>query len=227
MRECPAIIAALPREVKQLVRGWQEHRLPGKIVVYSNDLAVVACAGMGAARATLAVQAAVSLRPAVTTLISVGLAGACDPALRVGEIVRAGVVVDTQSGERFSDSQFQQVLVSAPSIASVGEKMRLLASYGASAVDMEAATVARIARAHDLGFHAVKAISDEATFELEELARFATHDGQFREAAFAAHAAVRPQMWAKLFQLAGNSKRAVEALTVELESQLNLYRQRG
>ena len=47
MRECPAIIAALPREVKHLVRGWQEHRLPGKIVAYSNDLAVVACAGMG------------------------------------------------------------------------------------------------------------------------------------------------------------------------------------
>jgi adenosylhomocysteine nucleosidase len=225
MRECPAIIAALPREVKHLVRGWQEHRLPGKIAAYSNDLAVVACAGMGAARATLAVQAAMSLRP-VTVLFSVGLAGACDPALQVGEIVRAGVVVDTQSGERFSDSQFQQVLVSAPSIASVDEKRRLLASYGASAVDMEAATVARIARAHDLGFHAIKAISDEAAFELKELARFATHDGQFREAAFATHAAVRPQMWAKLFQLAGNSKRAVEALTAELESQLNWYRQR-
>jgi adenosylhomocysteine nucleosidase len=225
MRECPAIIAALPREVKHLVRGWREHRLPGKIVVYSNDLAVVACAGMGAARATLAVQAAMSIKP-ITTLLSVGLAGACDSALRVGEIVRAGVVVDTQSGERFSDSEFRQVLVSTPSIASVGEKRRLFASYGASAVDMEAATVARIARAHELGFHAIKAISDEATFELQELSRFATHDGQFREAAFATHAAVRPQMWAKLFQLAGNSKRAVEALTVELESQLNLYRQR-
>ncbi len=225
MRESLAIIAALPREVKHLVRGWQEHRLPGKIVVYSNDVAVVACAGMGVARATLAVQAAMSIRP-VTALLSVGLAGACDPALRVGEIVKAGVVVDTQSGERFSDSQFWQVLASAPGIASVDEKRRLFASYKASAVDMEAATVARIARAHELGFHAIKAISDEATFELQELARFATHDGQFREAAFAAHATVRPQMWAKLFQLAGNSKRAIEALTAELESQINLYRQR-
>jgi adenosylhomocysteine nucleosidase len=225
MKESPAIIAALPREVKHLVRGWQEHRLPGKVVAYSNDVAVVSCAGMGAARATLAVQAAMSIR-SITTLLSVGLAGACDPVLGVGEIVRAGVVVDTQSGERFGDSQFEQVLASAPDIASVEEKRRLFASYGASAVDMEAATVARIARAHGLGFHAIKAISDEATFELQELARFATHDGQFREAAFAAHAAVRPQMWAKLFQLAGNSKRAVESLTAELESQINLYRQR-
>jgi adenosylhomocysteine nucleosidase len=225
MRECPAIIAALPREVKHLVRGWREHRLPGKIVVYTNDLGVVACAGMGASRATLAVQAAMSIKP-VTALLSVGLAGACDPALRVGEIVRAGIVVDTQSGERFSDSEFHQILVSGPGIASVEEKKRLFASYGASAVDMEAATVARLSRARGLGFRAIKAISDEATFELEELARFATHDGQFREAAFAAYATVQPNMWAKLFQLAGNSKRAIEALTAELESQLNWYRQR-
>ncbi len=225
MRECPAIIAALPREVKNLVRGWQEHRLPGKVVVYSNDLAVVACAGMGATRATLAVQAAMSIKP-ITALLSVGLAGACDPDLSVGEIVRAGVVIDTQSGERFSDPELQQILASTPSIASVVEKRRLFDSYRASAVDMEAATVARMARAHDLGFHAIKAISDEATFELQELARFATHDGQFREAGFAAYSAARPQMWAKLFQLAGNSKRAVDALTAELESQLNWYRQR-
>jgi adenosylhomocysteine nucleosidase len=223
MKECPAIIAALPREVKHLVRGWQVHRLPGKIFAYSNDGAIVVCAGMGASRAALAVQAAMSLRP-ITALFSVGLAGACDPSLRVGEIVRAGVVVDTQTGERFSNSQFQQVVVSAADIASVDEKRRLFASYGASAVDMEAATVARLAQAQGVDFRAIKAISDEATFELQELARFATHDGQFRETAFAMHAAVRPGMWRTLVQLAGNGKRAVEALTAELESQINLYR---
>jgi adenosylhomocysteine nucleosidase len=226
MKACPAIIAALPREVASLVRGWQEHRLPGKIVLYTNDFAVVACAGMGAARATLAVQAAMSFKP-VSSLLSIGLAGACDPKLQVGEVVTAGVVVDTQTGERFGDVESKQVLVSTSTIASVKEKLRLYTSYGASAVDMEAATVARIAQAHSLKFHAIKVISDDATFELQELGRFATHDGQFREAAFAAHAAVRPQLWSKLFQLAGNSKRALQSLTAELESQLDWYRQRG
>ena len=225
MKECPAIIAALPREVKQLVRGWQEHRLPGKINVYTNDFAVVACAGMGAARATLAVQAAMSIRP-LTALLSVGLAGACDPSLQVGDIVRAGVVVDTQTGERFSDSEFTQILVSAPAIASVREKQRLFASYKASAVDMEAAVVARIGQAHNLPFQAIKVISDDATFELQELARFATHDGQFREAAFAAYSVVRPPLWTKLFHLARNSKRALQSLTAELKSQLDWYRQK-
>ena len=225
MKECPAMIAALPREVKPLVRGWKEQRLPGKIVVYSNDFAVVACAGMGAERATLAVEAALSVRPA-TVLISVGLAGACDPALRVGDIVRAGLVVDSRTGERFGEAQLPQVLVSTPAIASVREKARLYASYRASAVDMEAAAVARAAQMRGLSFQAIKAISDDAAFELKELAHFGTKDGQFREAAFAAHAAVRPHLWTKLFQLAGNGHRAIAALTAELESQLDWYRQR-
>lgn len=226
MTECPAIIAALPREVKHLVRGWQEHRLPGKIVAYTNDVAVVVCAGMGAARAALAVQAALSLKP-VTALFSVGLAGACDPSLRVGDIVRAGVVVDAGTGERFSNELSTQILITTSAIASVREKQRLYASYQASAVDMEAATVARLAQAHGIPFQAIKAISDEASFEMRELALFATSDGQFREAAFAMHAAVRPQSWPKLFALAGNGKRAVEALTSELESQLKWYRQKA
>jgi adenosylhomocysteine nucleosidase len=225
MSEYPGIIAALPREVEHLVRGWREQRLPGGIVVYIGDAAVVACAGMGAARAALAVEAAMSVRP-LSALLSVGFAGACDRSLRVGDIVRAGVVVDTQSGERFRSSQSTQVLVSAPAIASVPEKQRLYAAYGASAVDMEAATVARIAQAHGLPFQTIKVISDDAEFELQELGRFATRDGQFREAAFAAYSAVRPRLWSKLLHLAGNSKRALRALTVELESQLDWYRQR-
>jgi adenosylhomocysteine nucleosidase len=224
MKECPAIIAALPREIKQLVRGWQEHRLPGQIIAYTNDLAVVACAGMGPVRTTLAVQAALSLKP-VTSLVSAGLAGACDPSLHVGDIVRAGVVVDAGTGERFTNQLFTDTLVTARAIANGSEKRRLYDSYKASAVDMEAATVARLAQAHQLSFRAIKSISDEASFEMQELARFATQDGQFREAAFAMHSVVRPQLWPKLFSLAGNSKRAVQTLTSELESQLNWYRQ--
>jgi len=219
----PAIIAALPREVSALVKGWERRELPGRVVVYSNGHAVVACAGMGAGRAALAVEAAMAAMP-VTALLSVGLAGACDRALRVGEIVRAGVVVDARTGERFDDSRFGQVLVSTPAIASVREKARLRASYSAAAVDMEAAAVARLARAHGLDFQAIKAISDEADFEVEGLSRFATADGQFREAAFALHAALRPAMWGKVIALARNSSRAVAALTAAVDAELDWYR---
>jgi len=226
MKECPAIIAALPREIKQLVRGWQQHRLPGKITAYTTDSAVVVCAGMGPQRATLAVQAALSLKP-ITALISTGLAGACDSSLHVGDIIRAGVVIDTRTGERFTNPLYSDTLVTTSAIASIHEKQRLSAAYKASAVDMEAATVARLAQAHNLSFRAIKSISDESTFELQELAQFATPDGQFREVAFALHSALRPQLWPKLFALAANSKRAVQSLTAELESQLNWYRQQA
>lgn len=223
MKECPAIIAALPREVRQLVRGWKEHRLPRKIIAYTNDFAVVVCAGMGPARAALAIQAALSLKP-VTALLSIGLAGACDASLHVGDIVRAGVVIDVRTGEHFTNPLYSDTLITTSVIAGVNEKQRLYDSYKASAVDMEAATVARLAQAHNLSFRAIKSISDESTFELQELAQFATPDGQFREAAFAVHSALRPQLWPKLFALAGNSKRAVQSLTTELESQINWYR---
>jgi len=225
MKECPAIVAALPREVGALVKGWDIRQIPGRVTVYTNRDAVVACAGMGAARATLAVEAAMAAMP-VTALISVGLAGACDPVLRVGEIVRAGVVIDSRTGERFDDPQFQQILVTADSIASVREKARLHASYHAAAIDMEAATVARLARAHGLDFRAIKAISDEASFELQGLSRFATADGQFREAAFALHTALRPQLWSKAIALARNSSKAIAALTAALEAELDWYRSR-
>jgi len=231
VRECPAIIAALPRELKQLVRGWDKRELPGKIFIYTNGFAVAACAGMGGARASLAVEAAMAAQAAadrpVTALISVGLAGACDPALQVGDIVRAGEVIDSQSGEHFSNSQFRRVLVTSRTIASVREKQRLYASYHASAVDMEAATVAGIARGHDLYFQAIKVISDGADFEIDGLSRFATADGQFREASFAFHAMVRPMLWGKVATLARNSDRALSALTAELGGLLQGYRERS
>ncbi len=226
MKEFAAIIAALPREVSALVKGWRVQQLPGRVIVYTSENAVVACAGMGAGRATMAVEAAMKAGP-VSALLSVGLAGACDAALRVGDIVSAGVVVDAQTGERFENSQFRQILVSIAGIASVEEKTRLRDSYRASAVDMEAATVARLARAHGLPFHAVKAISDAADFEMGELARFATADGQFREGAFALHAALRPAMWSKVMALGRNSRKALDSLTEALEGELDWYRKRA
>ncbi len=226
MREYPAIIAALPREIKPLVTGWQEHRLPNNVRAYTKGDAVAVCAGMGADRVTFAVQAALSLKP-VTILLSVGLAGACNPELRVGEVLRAGLTIDVSSGERYTSPKFTQILATTSSIASIAEKKRLFASYKADAVDMEAARVARLARAHGLGFGAMKAISDASDFELEELGRFATADGQFREAAFAGYAALRPWMWSKLIALGRNSGRAVQALTVALELELDWYRERA
>ena len=74
----------------------------------------------------------------------------------------------------------------------MAEKARLARSFGASMVDMEAATVARLAQAKGLGFRAIKGVSDGYEFELSALAEFEGERGSFRTGAFAAYTAVRP-----------------------------------
>jgi adenosylhomocysteine nucleosidase len=108
------------------------------------------------------------------------------------------------------------VLVTTETIAGIREKTRLATSYDAALVDMEAATVARLARAHGLGFRAIKAISDAHDFEIAALARFAGKQGSFRTGAFALHTALRPHLWAKAAKLGRDSNRALAKLHATL-----------
>jgi len=77
--------------------------------------------------------------------------------------------------------------------------------------------VAQAAEAHGIRFAAIKAVSDEAGFELPPMERFVNPDGSFSEARFSIFAAMRPWIWARVVRLAINSKRAARALCGELE----------
>jgi adenosylhomocysteine nucleosidase len=211
-----AIIAALPREIAALVRGTRpEPSLLRKGVhLYRLPDATVVAAGMGAARAAIGVQAALS-SGGIRTLISAGLAGSCTPELLPGSVGEAGAVVDVRTGERFTAAaphRSNLLLATSPSIASVHEKARLAETYGASFVDMEAATVARLALAHGLKFRAIKGVSDAYDFELTSLAQFEGKHGSFRTAAFALHTAIRPMHWRRSIELGRSSTRALVAL---------------
>ena len=210
-----AIIAALPREVAGLVRGVQPDSAAKREGVYSYVLPgkVVVCAGMGTGRATLAVERAMKLGE-ISVLVSAGLAGGCHGGVSVGSVLEATVVVDALSGERYTcEGLGESTLVTTHTIAGVQEKERLYASYGADVVDMEAATVARLARMRALPFRAIKAVSDGHDFELSSLARFATPQGHFRTGAFALHTALRPKQWRKTMQLGSASQRGLAGLT--------------
>ena len=218
MKPIPAIIAALPREVAALVRGTApDARLKRSgIYLYRLPTALVVCGGMGTVRVTLAVKAALDASP-LTTLISAGLAGGCDPGVPVGSVVESRTIVDAQSGVRFTAVSGTATLVTTHSIASVKEKQRLFASYGASVVDMEACTVARLAEINQLSFRAIKAVSDAHDFEASSLSRFASPRGHFRTGAFALHTALRPHRWGDAVKLSSGSQRALHALTISLE----------
>jgi adenosylhomocysteine nucleosidase len=228
----PIFIAALRREVAAVVKdkSWQcDHsKRIRNIHVYFNDDAIVAWAGMGAHRASLAVEAALALGPA-SELVSVGWAGACDMHFKPGDVIHPSVIVDTQTGERFfltelSSTDAAEIVVSAAQPADALAKKRLGISYTASAVDMESAAVARAAQTRGLPFRAIKAISDGVDFELPEIGQFSTPEGQFEEGSFALYVAARPWLWKSVLTLAKGSRLAAEHLRVEIEAHIQKHR---
>ncbi|HEY4052178.1 MAG TPA: hypothetical protein VGL74_00450, partial [Terriglobales bacterium] len=110
-----------------------------------------------------------------------------------------------------STSLAKTIVVSYPEIAGAEQKPKLGKAYGAHAVDMEGASVARAAETHGLPFVAIKSISDDVDFELPEMMPF-FRDGQFQTVRFVLHVAFRPWLWLRVFRLARNTKLASENL---------------
>jgi adenosylhomocysteine nucleosidase len=214
-----AMVAALEREVRPLVKRWRtiEREYEGRrFKFFESGQAVLVCGGIGVEAARRATEAVIALyEPELVQ--SVGFAGALDPALKVGEIFSPGRVIDARDGSSVETGTGCGVLVSAASIAGAEQKGKLADAYGAQAVDMEAAAVARGAQARGMRFMAVKAISDERSFAMPPMECFVAGDGQFRAGKFVTFAAVRPWLWPRVIQLARNSARASGALCAELE----------
>ena len=214
-----AIVAALEREIKPLVRRWRvtfrEHE-GRSFKFFVDDLRVLVCGGIGGEAARRAAEAVIVLyQPEVVQ--SVGFAGALDATLKIGEVFSPGRVIDSTDGSCVETGVGNGVLVSFGSIADAGQKARLAKAYGAQVVDMEAAAIARAALLRGVRFIAIKAISDDSNFSLPRLQRFIRPDGQFRTGAFAAAAVFQPWLWPPIARLARNSAVVSRALCRELE----------
>jgi len=218
-----AIVAALEREVLPLVKNWQTTVVQHEgraFTFHESNYAVVVCGGIGPEAARRAAEAAV-VKYSPEVIISAGIAGALVPELRVGETIFPALIIDAQDGSRHetaiktapvANTPFgRTTVVSYPQIAGVAQKQQLTKSYGAQAVDMESAAVARAAMTHNLRFVAIKSISDEYDFEMPEMSQF-VRNGQFQEKRFALHVALRPWLWLPVVHVARNTKLASENL---------------
>ena len=215
-----AIVAALEREVRPLVKSWRvtdkEHD-GRRFRFFENGEVVVVCGGIGGAAARRASEAVIAIfDPKI--VCSAGFAGALDPKLRVGDVVRPSSVINAGDGSRTVVEGGEGVLVSFGSVATPAQKSKLRDSFGADTVDMEAAAVARSAEARGKEFTVVKAVSDEIDFEFPAIERFVDADGKFSQAGFAWYAAVRPWLWPRVTRLARTSNRAAHALCAFLET---------
>jgi len=213
-----AIVAALEREVRPMIRKWKriEHNHDRQIYrFYEYANTVLVCGGIGTEAARRATEAIIALyRPELVQ--SVGFAGALGFAMCIGNIFVPGRVIDASDSSRFETSFGEGTLITFRSVADASQKKKLAQAYSAQAVDMEAAAVARVAERHGTQFRAVKVISDPANFELPEMDRF-IRKGRFRSGSFVLHAALRPWLWGKVAELAINSRRASDALCRELQ----------
>jgi adenosylhomocysteine nucleosidase len=215
-----AIVAALEREVRPLVKHWQvsdkEHD-GRQFRFFEKDDFVLVCGGVGARAARRAAEAAIVLF-APKVVYSVGFAGALDPALTIGDVIQPERVVNASDGSSTRVGGGKGVLVSFASVASAEQKVKLRVGFSGQAVDMEAAAVAQAAEARGVGFGAVKVISDEVGFTFPSMERFVNPEGRFSEARFAAFTAFRPWLWLRVARLARNSDRASRALCNWLEA---------
>ncbi len=217
-----AIVAALEREIRPLVRNWRvnEREYEGRGFRFFEQGNFTAIGGgIGADAARRAAEAILALyQPDI--VYSVGFAGALNSSLKIADVIRPARVVNASDGSSVALENGNGVLVSFTSVASPAQKAKLGDSFGAVAVDMEAAAVARAAEARGVRFEVIKAISDTSEFELPPTERFLRADGSLAEWSFGLFAALRPWLWPRVLQLVRNSNRASQALCFALEESL-------
>ncbi|MGH9615130.1 MAG: phosphorylase [Acidobacteriaceae bacterium] len=212
-----AMLAALPREVAPLVRDWRVHTLSHRegTYIWECNRAIVVCAGMGRERVTRALELAMSRGP-VAEVISVGYSGGLRAAMPMDKAYWPGTVIDDENGERFECQGGSGTLVSTDHAVGRDEKAGLAARWNADFVDMEAATVARLAQTHRLPFRAVRAISDGVEDNLPDIGRFIDERGGFRERAFSMYVALHPWLVPSAMRLGKQSACASHSIAQAL-----------
>ena len=123
----------------------------------------------------LAAKLEAELRQGLAGVISFGLCGGLDPALKAGDLVVGEAVADAEALYDADAAWTARIMAALPGaiqgrfaraeapVASVAAKAALHSATGAAAVDLESWTVARLARWFGRAFAVVRAVSDAAS----------------------------------------------------------------
>lgn len=216
-----ALIAAMEREIAPLAKRFTRRTDSQTGFSYFERPGVwLVCAGVGGDHAAAAARWLVaSVKPEV--VVSIGFAGALTPDCKAGDVITPATVIDGSTGDQFSLGTGSGVLVSNAGVLDEPGKRKLAEQYGAGAVDMEAASVARVAQQNGIPFFAVKAISDELGLAMPAMDRFVNGKGEFQTLKLLAYAAIRPALWPVLARLGRNAKVASARLCGWLENEMS------
>jgi adenosylhomocysteine nucleosidase len=187
-------------------------------------------AAVGGGRASLlAERLEAALGPSVRRVISVGLCGALDPRLKVGDIV-IGTEVIAADGRWSTDEHLRAMLTARlpPArlkarftpvcgldimVVKAKDKGRLWAESGAAVVDMESHVAARFAAAHGLPLAVVRVVSDSAARNLPAAVLLGIRqDGAMNLAGVLGSLAKAPGQLPALIRAGSDANRAFKAL---------------
>jgi adenosylhomocysteine nucleosidase len=201
--------------------------------VWHGKRYLLAANGPGAGLATKCVEVALRATSAVDLsssklegVVSVGLCGALQPSLNVGDILVGTEVLDANSGERFTCSRVthegmaaEGSVISIARIAVTKTEKAKLAETGAHAVEMEAAGIAKRTVAATLPFACIKVVSDRVDEEFViDFNELRTTEGRFARGKIVVYALTHPSVISSLLQLRRRSKEASGALGAFLAS---------
>ncbi len=159
---------------------------PGFVVGLAAEARIAARFGYpvragGGTPAGAAAAARRLIEDGATALVSFGLAGGLDPALRPGSLLIPSIILsdgetwraDPTLAEAFGGLTPHTILGGAEIAANAAAKRHLHASTQAHAIDLESGAVARVAAAHGLPVMVIRAICDPAEMDLPPAALIA------------------------------------------------------
>lgn len=222
------VVAALASEARALGPSMRRVGTPplGKLAL--GDGSLLALSGIGRAAAAAAAQSLVDA--GVSALMTFGLAGGLDPALKSGSVVIPCELLSTE-GTRYAACRAWRervaaaisplcavtagnLLTSTHAIDTPADKAAAFRNSGAAAVDMESAAVAEIAAKHNLPVIAVRVIADTAADMLPRAVVAASKAGHVQFARLIGGLILAPHEIASLIRLAQRYRIAMRSLRI-------------
>jgi nucleoside phosphorylase len=223
-----AILAAMTSELKPISRLMGLKRMPGAknpflLGSYKGVPVIAAVTNMGLAAAQQRTQELFALRASIDHLFVVGIAGALQQNLCIGEVVIPAAVVDGRDGiERFpvnlSDRAPAGTIYSSDQLRYDDDYVAMLQRRKISAVDMETGAIAAECDRHGCPYTVIRAVSDRVDEHAESFDVFhlANADGSPRYLAALRYVLTRPAQIPYLMAMASGSNKAIAASTAEL-----------
>lgn len=193
-----------------------------------GDGALLAISGIG--RAAAAAAAGALVEAGASALMSFGMAGALDPALKPGCVIVPRELIFDNGARYQADSTWRQrvaaelralravtegdLLTSDRAIETPAHKAAAFHSTRAAAVDMESAAVAQVAAKHNLPFLAVRVIVDTAADRLPHAVVAASRAGRVKFGRLIVGLVMAPSEIAMLLRLAQRHRVAMRSLRV-------------